>query len=98
MTAYYHKDRQLGVGHTMALGEPWVENSQCNCALVSLPYPLGPDFEICNTKNSHVHVLWVLPITESERAFKVENGLEAIESAFDKCALPYWDFTRPSVV
>jgi hypothetical protein len=98
MISYYHQKHQLGVGHTVGLGEPWIEESKCTCALISLPYPLGPDFEICNTENNHVHVFWVLPITEEERAFKAKNGLEEIESEFDKHALEYWDLYRKSVV
>jgi hypothetical protein len=98
MSAYYHRDYKLGVEHTAALGEHWVEGSKCNCYLVSLPYPLGPDFEICATKENHVHVLWLLPITEQERDYKVKNGAEALECLFDSTALKYWDFGRKSVV
>jgi hypothetical protein len=98
MTAYYHQGHQLGVGHTVSLGEPWVEGSKCNCSLISLPYPLGPDFEVCNTKKNHIHILWALPITEDERDFKIKNGLEEIESTFDRKALEFWDLKRKSVV
>lgn len=98
MTAHYHKSHCLGVGHTVPVGEPWVQGSTCNHYLVSLPYPLGPEFEVCCTKSSHVHMLWLLPITEQERDYKVQHGLEALESLFDEKALEYWDFRRESAV
>lgn len=98
MTAHYHRANQLGVGHTLPLGEPWVEGSTCNGILISLPYPLGTEFEVCNTKNEHIHNLWTLPITEAERNFKIENGLEEIESIFEQDELEYWDLLRESVI
>ena len=98
MSAYYHQNHKLGVGHTVSLGEPWVDGSRCNCYLVSLPYPLGPDFEVCKVNDSHVHALWLLPITEKEREYKISNGADALERIFDQKALKYWDFSRRSVV
>jgi suppressor of fused protein SUFU len=45
-----------------------------------------------------VDVLWLLPITQAERDFKVAHGLEALEQRFDNSALEYWDICRKSVV
>lgn len=98
MTAYYHRNNLLGIGHTVPLGESWVDGSMCNCSLISLPYPLGAEFEICNTRTNHIHILWVLPITEKERDFKIKHGLEEMEAKFESVALEYWNFKRASVV
>lgn len=98
MAAYYHRNRGLGVGHTLPTGEPWMEGSSCNHLLVSKPYPLGPELEICNLADSHLHVLWLLPITKRECDFKVERGLDALEERFEHAQLRYWDVLRPSVV
>ncbi len=42
--------------------------------------------------------LWRLPITDAERALKVSDGLEALESRFGQVGLRYWQVDRPSVV
>ena len=65
---------------------------------MSTPYPLGPELEHCDDPGGHVQVLWLLPITEQERAFATSNGLEALEQRFDDAALEYWDPNRRSVV
>jgi hypothetical protein len=54
--------------------------------------------EVCNFRDWHLHVLWLLPITKAERELKVKEGLEALEQRFDACALEYWIPDRASVV
>lgn len=98
MAAYYHRTQGLGVGHTLPIGEPWLEGSACDCLLVSRPYPFGPDLEVCRLGKEYLHFLWLLPITSAERAFKVEHGLEALEQRFEECGLEYWKPERDSVV
>lgn len=98
MTAWYHRHHGLGAGHTFPIGEPWLPGSACDSFLVSLPYPFGPDLEICNFSDRHVHLLWLLPITAAEREFKVREGWEALEQRFDEAAIEYWSPSRPSVV
>jgi hypothetical protein len=39
----------------------------------------------------------LLPITGAERDFKAANGLEALESRFERARLDYWDAGRRSV-
>jgi hypothetical protein len=98
MVAWYHKTKTLGWGHTVPIGHPWLPNSACDHLLISTPYPFGPELEICNFDGGHVHVLWLLPITTSEKEFKVANDLEALEQLFDNAAIEYWVPTRRSVV
>jgi hypothetical protein len=83
MAAWYHGRRGLGTGHTLPIGESWLPGSACDFFLLSLPYPFGPDLEVCNFPDGHVHVLWLLPITAAEREFKVREGVEALEQRFD---------------
>jgi hypothetical protein len=101
MTAWYHSgpptDR-LGLGHTLPIGEPWLPGSRCDHLLVSLPYPWGPDLEICDWPGGHIQLLWLLPITRAERDFKAEHGLEALESKLEDAAIIPTDPHRPSVV
>lgn len=98
LTAWYHGRHGLGTDHTLPIGEPWLPGSGCDHLLVSRPYPFGPDLEICNVPDGHVHVLWLLPITAAEREFKVRHGTESLEQRFDNCGLEYWRPDRPSVV
>ena len=98
MAAWYHGRHRLGVGHTLPLGEPWLPGSALDHFLVSLPYPFGPDLEVCNLPDSHLHVLWLLPITVAEREHKVREGAESLEKQFDACGLEYWNPHRLSAV
>ena len=98
MTVFYHRGGKLGLGHTLPLGEPWMEGSMCDHFLVSLPYPFGPDLEIVHVGDRHVEFLWLLPITEAERDLKVADGLETLESRFEEVGLHYWEIDRTSVV
>lgn len=99
MVAHYHRTGQrLGLGHTFGIGEPWLAESALDCVLVSKPYPYGPDLEVLNLDENHLHLLWLLPITSEERTYAVANGLEAIETLFEQSAIRYWDSNRQSVV
>ena len=98
MITYYHSNHNLGLGHTLPIGEPWLEASKCTNWLISLPYPFGEELEILELNDSHAHVAWLLPITDAERDFKVKNGLEALEQSFDDAELEFWDINRESVV
>jgi hypothetical protein len=98
MTAGYHRDHKLGWAHTFPIGESWLPGSNCDSILVSLPYPFGPDLEICQLPEGHIQYLWLLPITGAEREFFKREGLEALEQRFDDCALEYWKPLRDSVV
>ena len=98
MTVFYNRDGKLGLGHTLPLGEQWLPGSACDHLLVSLPYPFGPELQTCHVGDRHVEFLWLLPITKDERDFKVESGLDALESRFDAVGLRYWQVDRASIV
>jgi hypothetical protein len=98
MSVYYHRGGQLGLGHTVPIGEPWLPGSRCDHLLISLPYPFGPELQQCHVGDRHVNFLWLLPITKAERDFKVAHGQEALEQRFDAAGLRYWEVDRSSVV
>ncbi len=98
MTVFYNRGGNLDIGHTLPIGEPWLPESGCTCLLVSLPYPYGPDLQTCHVGDRHVEFLWLLPISEAERDFKVTSGLEALESRFEEVGLRYWQVDRTSAV
>lgn len=86
------------LGHICPIGEPWLEGSRCDHLLVSLRYLFGQELEICEIGGGHIHLYWLLPITRSERDFKAQNGLEALEELFEERGLEYWRVDRESVV
>ena len=101
MTAYYHAgppENRLGVGHMVPIGEGWVERSPLDVILVSLPYLWGPELEHCQLPDRHIQVVWLMPISEAERAFARRHGLEALEERFEQASVDYLDPFRPSVV
>jgi suppressor of fused protein SUFU len=102
MTAWYHANpdlsHRLGLGDTLPGGEPWLDDSLCDHDLISRPYPFGPEFEVFEDDELHVHFFWILPITAAERAFKIEQGLEALEARFEEVGLEYWRPDRASVI
>jgi hypothetical protein len=101
MNAYYHAgppSQRLDLGHTVPIGEPWLEGSSCDHYVVSVPYPYGPALEQCEWKGGHARILWLMPITEAERDFKAANGLEALEARLEAAGVNFWDPARPSTV
>lgn len=100
ISSYYHcgpQDQRLDIGHTVPIGEPWLPGSACDHFLVSLPYPYGPELEICEWGAGHARLLWLLPITETEKAYRSTNGLESLEATFDGAGIDFTDPHRPSV-
>lgn len=98
MVAFYHRTEGLGVGHTFPLGYGWL-GGRCDHMLVSLPYPFGPELELCCLgEEGHVRFLWLLPITGAEKQFRHENGLEALEQRFDDAKLDFAFPYRESIV
>lgn len=99
--AYYHATGgtyALGHGHTVAIGQPWLPGSTCDYLLVSLPYPWGQGFEICPVPGGHTRLLWLLPITADEKAYRHEHGLEALEQRLEAAGIAFLDPGRPSTV
>lgn len=98
MVSHYHHKQQLGVFHSLPIGQPWLEDATCDHFLVSYPYPFGEELEICNISDFHVHTFWLLPITKSEYEYKKAYGVDALEQMFDDAAIEYWDLKRRPVV
>ena len=98
MMAFYANDHQLGTGHIVPIGEPLVPGSACTCSYLSLPYTFGPELEVLVLPDqTHVHILWDMPITEDERGLWRRAGSEALEQAFEDEEVEYWNPYRPSL-
>lgn len=101
MASYYHAgpdSQRLDWGHTVPVGEAWAGSGSCDSLLVSLPYAYGQDLESCAWATGHARLLALLPITEAEREFKVEHGVEALEQRLEDAAVDFANPKRASVV
>ena len=96
--AYYGRRHSLGTGHVMPIGEPLIDGSICEYFYLSLPYPFGPELEVCDTGSRVIHILWAFPITAAEHDFALQHGAEALEQRFEESAVEYWSAKRRSVV
>ncbi len=101
MLTSFHADpkHHLGIGSSVNVGRGWLEGSDCDHLLVSLPYPYGPDLEICKLDHDMtVKYLWLLPINHFENSYLKQNGLEALEQKFDEAEIDFLDPCRSSVI
>ena len=96
--AHYHRTgAHLGLHHTVNFGQPWLEGSECEHGLLSLPY-LDPDVEWLEQEEMETRFLWLIPITTSELEFKKQRGVEALEQQFEEAEFDFADPFRSSVV
>ncbi|WP_343613764.1 suppressor of fused domain protein [Flavobacterium sp.] len=88
--ASYHRNlRPLNIHHTMNIGKPWLGNSKCDHCFISLPYLDGEEMELFSFNGQIFHCYWLIPITEKERDYKIEEGCEALEQLFEDKQLDY---------
>ncbi|OON67601.1 suppressor of fused domain protein [Hymenobacter sp. CRA2] len=96
--AFHRTEAPLALHHTLNLGRPWLPGSACDHGLIAVPYLDGPDLELLRTPQGVVSNYWLIPITESERDFKVRMGWEELEDMFEVSGLDYLDPNRPACV
>ncbi|MBC9911123.1 suppressor of fused domain protein [Chitinophaga varians] len=93
--SYHRTGRPLNIHHTVNVGQPWLDNSVCDHAFISLPYLDEDDLQLFNFGEHAIHCYWLIPITRAERDYKVENGCEALEQLFEEKELDYLNPARP---
>lgn len=97
MTAHFHRtSARLGLWHSVNFGKPWLDGSVCTRGFVSLPYLDGPGLE--RPAGMSTRILWLIPVTESEMAFRRELGVEELEQRFERSNFDYADPQRRAVV
>jgi hypothetical protein len=90
VTASYHRNSlPLNLNHTVNIGQSWIDESVCDHGLLSLPYLDGEDLELFQFNGETIHCYWFIPITERERDYKIEEGIEALEQLFEEKQLDY---------
>lgn len=97
VASYHFNNAELGLHHRINFGGPWLENSKCTRGFISLPYLDGPDLEFLCLGGSHVRFLWLIPITESEAELVDTDGVEELESRFERRSFDYLDPNRAGV-
>ncbi|MBS1624356.1 MAG: suppressor of fused domain protein [Bacteroidetes bacterium] len=96
---YYHQNtRNINLNDTINFGRPWQEKSQCSFGLISLPYLDGPSLENFLSDSVQVKCYWLIPITETEKRFALNNSINALEEKFENSGFNYLDPYRFSVV
>jgi hypothetical protein len=97
--ASYHRNvLPLNVHHTVNIGQPWLDDSKCDHAFISLPYLDGEELELFNFEGNYIHCYWLIPITEKERGYKIDNGCEALERLFQEKQFDYLNPNRKCLV
>jgi len=61
-----------------------------------LPYSFDPSIELIPANLTRVACL--IPISDAERDYIAENGLELLEQQFDEVELKHWEIDRVSVI
>jgi hypothetical protein len=99
VTASYHiNGTPLNIHHTFNVGRSWLNESDCEYCFISLPYLDGENFEVFQFQEKEIHCYWLIPITETEKNYKVEFGYEALEQLFENNGLDYLNPNRKSLV
>ena len=99
LNASFHRNSEpLNLHHTVNIGQPWIDNSICDYGFISLPYLDGEKLELFHFDNKEIHCYWLIPITESERDYKIENGCEALEQLFEDKQLDYLNPERIDLI
>lgn len=96
----FDDDTHLHWYHTVQNGQPMTaEPSKLTAFFFLPPYFESEDFDTLEVSGDAVNVLWLVPITEQEREYAVENGGQALEDIFDEMELePVVDESRDSLV
>jgi hypothetical protein len=98
MLVHYHQYKsRFGHGHTVDFGMPWLGDSLYDHGVMLTPYLDHEQFEYLSDDNHSIRFLWLLPITEAEREYKIRHGLDALERCFEESRLNYLDPSRESV-
>lgn len=96
--SYHRNSLPLNLHHTVNIGQPWLDESNCDHGFISLPYLDGQDLEIFRFDDQEIHCYWFIPITEKERDYKITNGCEALEQLFEDEQLDYLNPKRETLV
>jgi len=86
-------------GHTVPIGEPWIEGATADHLYFSAPWFAPPEFETLAVDDGpDAHFLWLVPITAAESAWRHEHDQEAFEQLLEREGVVPEDPARRPVV
>jgi len=91
-------DHDVHEGHTLNIGRPWLPGSECDHLYLSAPYLRPPAFRVLTHPLGSAHLLWAVPITPAETAWRHVHGAEAFEQLMEDRTLDPYDVARASLV
>jgi hypothetical protein len=95
IAAYPHISNTLVTAeHTIPLGQYIVDGSGMSSIILCPPYFDPPEFRRIEASGYHVEVLWVIPIYESERQFKIKRGWQVLRQIFQEKNVAIGDLFR----
>jgi hypothetical protein len=98
LTHFHLTGARLELGHTVNFGKELWGGSGLDHGFLSFPYVEAAGFDSFDCDNGHTAVAWLIPITSTERDYKKENGVEALETLFESHNLDYLNPSRASLV
>lgn len=93
MGHFHINGEALDEQHTVNFGRPWMQGSSCQFGLLST---MDSHIDWGDIDGQNVHFLWLIPITEAERDFKIEFGLSALDRLFEEKSVDCTDPLRAS--
>lgn len=97
--AHFHlTSARLDLGHTVNFGMELWDGSRLDHGFLSFPYVEDVGFDAFDCDSGRTTVAWLIPITSTEREYKKENGVEALETLFERRGLDYLNPSRASLV
>lgn len=98
-SAHFHNTgHRLGLAHSVNFGKPWLDASNCDHGIISLPYLDGPTLEVMDLPGGKIaRFYWLVPVTASEVEYKKRLGLEELERKLEAANFDYLDPLRQSV-
>jgi hypothetical protein len=90
--------QRLDFSHSLQLTRPWTPQSLCEYVVIDFPVVYGEEFEHCHFADGHVRLLSAMPITATERAYKIAHGLDALGERFEEDDIDYANPERASIV
>ena len=97
--ASFHRNNEpLNIHHTVYIGQPWLNDSECDHGFISLPYLDGDKLDVFEFENKKYRFLWFIPITEKERNYKIDNGCEMLEQLFEENQIDYLNPKRKCLI
>jgi len=83
--------------HSLPLGRPIIPNAEITSLLFTFP-PFDEEFATFEVDGERIDVLWVVPISETERVYFKQNGADVLEELLESNRVEVANLLRKPVV